>query len=89
MQFGPQAKAAAAALCRLLEDQGPMGWQTRRGVIHALERIEADGAVVIPVLARALNDNDEMVRRMATNSFLKLDPVAAAEAGVSTFAPAR
>lgn len=83
LQFGPQAKAAAPAICRLLEDQSDMAWQARCGAIHALERIEADERVVIPALTRSLNDRHDVVRRMVTNFFLRLDPVAATEAGVN------
>jgi len=84
LQFGPQAKAATPSICRSLQDRD---WQARCAAIYALERIEADPASVIPALIAALNDANPVVRSSLTNALLRLDPVAAASAGVNTNAP--
>jgi HEAT repeat protein len=86
-QFGPEAKAAVPALCRVLEDQAESAWLARCGAICALETIGAEQELVIPALARELNDHHPAVRSMATNFLLKYHPAAAARAGLTAAVP--
>jgi len=55
---------------------------SRNNATVALRYYPEQAQVVVPVLTKLLQDSDANVRRIATNSLKKVDPVAAAKAGI-------
>ena len=79
-QMGPMAKPAAPALLRMLKEDE----KSAVGVYAAwaLGRIGRGDIVVTAALAEALKDKRYLVRQAATNALLRIDPEAAAKAGI-------
>jgi hypothetical protein len=84
-QMGPAAKPATPSLIKALKgDDSP---RVRQFAALALGYIGASNSSVTTALTQALKDKDLTVRTSATNALLKLDPEAAAEAGVKKPSP--
>jgi hypothetical protein len=55
-------------------------WGVRNNALVALRYYPEQASVVVPVLLKALNDPVPQVRKLATNTFKRIDPTAAAKA---------
>jgi HEAT repeat protein len=71
--------ARAAVLIGNLHDKSA---SIRAGAATALGEMGAPVKVVVPELVKALKDEDETVRKRAGAALKKIDPKAAADAGV-------
>jgi len=79
-------RSVAAALVKASADQHPY---VRSMAVGALMRRGFSAEEAVNALTKPLGDVDSDLRGWATNALLKLDPVAAAKAGVNTNANAR
>ena len=78
--LGAHAKPQTAALVELLSDKEA---DTRQLAAFVLGNIRPDPpAVVNPLKAAATKDESELVRRSAGEALKKIDPAAAANAGI-------
>jgi HEAT repeat protein len=80
VNLGKDAKPAIPALVRALKGNGDPN--VREYAALALGRIDTQNKIVREALISALNDNDFMVRLLATNALSGIAPEAAAKAGV-------
>jgi HEAT repeat protein len=74
-------KAAVPALVQVLTDKDASR-DTRVSTITTLTRIGADAKQATPALVGLLKDDDALVGKLAGGALLKIDPEAAAKAGV-------
>jgi HEAT repeat protein len=54
----------------------------REEAIKSLQIFGPEAKPAVPALIKLLHDNDDSIREQATNALLKIDPQAAAEAGL-------
>jgi hypothetical protein len=78
-------KPAVAALVRALEEDEDASVRVR--AVESLGRLRQRAPAVIAALTRSLSDTAAGVRHAATNALLKIDPEAAARAGVKRPSP--
>jgi serine/threonine protein kinase len=84
LSLGEMAKKSEVAVPALINALDDTNYQVRRAAIRGIglfsNQIESRAA--IPALLRALEDTSHTVRGYATNALQRIDPVAAAKAGV-------
>lgn len=82
-QIHRQPALVVAVLRQQLQSKGPNHQQTYWiDAMAALGEFGPEAKTAIPDLLPFLNDSSEYIRSAATNALLKIDPAAAAEAGV-------
>jgi hypothetical protein len=79
-RMGPVATSAGPALVTALKHDN--AWDVRYYAAQALGSLGKGDSAVTGALGEALNDKDRGVRIASTNALLKLDPEAAAKAGI-------
>jgi hypothetical protein len=61
--------------------------QMRNAMLRGWRGVNLDTNQIVPLLVSKLTDPDREFRRVVTNAFIRLDPVAAAAAGINTNPP--
>ena len=83
-RIGEGSGAAVAALTAALKDED---WHVRQCAAIALGQTAGENSIAAAAVTEALRDTNRVVRIEATNALLRLDPEAAAKAGIKPPSP--
>jgi len=82
LELGQLHAEPGLAVPALMEDFPGKDPELRSLILEALGRFETNGKAAVPMLLETLSDNDRAVRDEATFALKRIDPAAAAKAGV-------